>query len=149
MSDMMKLLEMAMTQQQETFAKMMADQNAVNHQFTVHGNPIGDSGRNQNVNPINSELNMETKQAFETSECDEQQKVRFTSQMFLKQALDWWNIIRDNLGSEAAMKMPWSYFKHKVIGNYCNQRSRDRMEDEFRGLQKGSQTIAQYSKQFI
>ncbi|KAL4567468.1 hypothetical protein LXL04_023052 [Taraxacum kok-saghyz] len=58
MSDMMKLLEMAMTQQQETFVKMMADQNAVNHQFTVHGNPIGDSGRNQNANPINSQLNM-------------------------------------------------------------------------------------------
>ncbi|KAL4567469.1 hypothetical protein LXL04_023053 [Taraxacum kok-saghyz] len=69
--------------------------------------------------------------------------------MFRKQALDWWNIIRDNLGSETAMKMPWSDFKDKVIGKYCNERSRDRMEDEFRSLQKGSQTIAQYPKQFM
>jgi len=91
----------------------------------------------------------EIEQVFESSECDEVQKVRFASQMLRGEALSWWTVTRQALGPTTVSDMAWPTFKKKILERYCNERARDRIEKEFRNLKKDNLSLAEYTRRFM
>ncbi|KAI3669785.1 hypothetical protein L6452_41192 [Arctium lappa] len=91
----------------------------------------------------------EVEMAFESSECDVLQRVKFASQLLRGEALIWWNLTRSALTPEVLMKLTWPVFKKKIMDKYCNERSLDKLEAEFRNLKKGNLSVANYSKLFL
>ncbi|KAI3747580.1 hypothetical protein L6452_10085 [Arctium lappa] len=91
----------------------------------------------------------EVEMAFESSECNDSQRVKFTSQLLRGDALIWWNLTRSALNPEVLGKLTWPVFKKKIIDKYCSERSLDKLEEEFRCLKKGTLSVTDYSKLFL
>ncbi|KAI3748936.1 hypothetical protein L6452_12381 [Arctium lappa] len=91
----------------------------------------------------------EVEMAFESSECDPSQRVKFASQLLRGEALIWWNLTRSVLTPEVLAKLTWSVFKEKIMDKYCSERSMDKLEREFRDLKKGNLSVVGYSKLFL
>ncbi|KAI3684861.1 hypothetical protein L6452_34088 [Arctium lappa] len=91
----------------------------------------------------------ELEMAFESSECDPSQRVKFASQLLRGEALIWWNLTRSALTPEVLAKLTWTVFKEKIMDKYCSERSLDKLEREFRDLKKGNMSIVGYSKLFL
>ncbi|KAI3706750.1 hypothetical protein L6452_24692 [Arctium lappa] len=91
----------------------------------------------------------EMEMAFEASECDSSQRVKFASQLLRGEALIWWNLTRSALVPEVLAKLTWPVFKEKLMDKYCSERSMDKLEREFRNLKKGNMSIVGYSKLFL
>ncbi|KAI3667585.1 hypothetical protein L6452_42651 [Arctium lappa] len=70
----------------------------------------------------------EVEMAFESSECDPSQRVKFASQLLWGEALIWWNLTRSVLTPEVLAKLTWPVFKEKIIDKYCSERSMDKLE---------------------
>ncbi|KAI3684129.1 hypothetical protein L6452_33348 [Arctium lappa] len=88
-------------------------------------------------------------QAFGSSECGDDQRVRFGTQLLRDTALIWWNIIQSTLSPEVLAQLSWVEFKKKLLEEFCNERTMDRIEKEFRSLVKGSLTVREYTRQFM
>ncbi|KAJ9542143.1 hypothetical protein OSB04_028649 [Centaurea solstitialis] len=91
----------------------------------------------------------EMEMAFEASECDDSQRVKFASHLLKGEALTWWNLTRTSLTPEVLAVLPWSEFKKKMLEKYCSERALDKIEDEFRGMEKGDSPVADYAKEFL
>ncbi|KAI3747026.1 hypothetical protein L6452_09468 [Arctium lappa] len=91
----------------------------------------------------------EVEMAFESSECDPSQRVKFASQLLRGEDLIWWNLTRSVLTPEVLAKLTWSVFKEKIMDKYCSERSMDKLEREFRELKKGNLSVVGYSKLFL
>ncbi|KAJ9555770.1 hypothetical protein OSB04_010384 [Centaurea solstitialis] len=91
----------------------------------------------------------EMEMAFEASECDSSQRVKFASHLLKGEALTWWNLTRSSLTPEVYAKLSWTEFKKKMLEKYCSERALDKIEDEFRGLKKGNNPISFYAKDFL
>ena len=50
----------------------------------------------------------EVEMAFEASECDDSQRVRFASQLLKGEALAWWNLTRVALSPNVLARLPWA-----------------------------------------
>ncbi|KAI3729090.1 hypothetical protein L6452_17738 [Arctium lappa] len=59
----------------------------------------------------------EMEMAFEASECDSSQRVKFASQLLRGEALIWWNLTRSALVPEVLAKLTWPVFKEKLMDN--------------------------------
>ncbi|KAI3706702.1 hypothetical protein L6452_24622 [Arctium lappa] len=70
----------------------------------------------------------EMEMAFEASECDPSQRVKFASQLLRGEALIWWNLTRSALTPEVLAKLTWPVFKEKMMDKYCSERSLDKLE---------------------
>ncbi|KAI3757641.1 hypothetical protein L6452_05184 [Arctium lappa] len=88
-------------------------------------------------------------QAFGSSECGDDQRVRFGTQLLRDTALIWWNIIQSTLSPEVLAQLSWAEFKRKLLEEFCNESTMDRIEKEFRSLVKGSLTVREYTRQFM
>ncbi|KAI3696894.1 hypothetical protein L6452_29499 [Arctium lappa] len=88
-------------------------------------------------------------QAFGSSECGDDQRVRFGTQLLRDTALIWWNIIQTTLSPEVLAQLSWAEFKKKLLEEFCNEGTMDRIEKEFRSLVKGSLTVREYTRQFM
>ncbi|KAI3759605.1 hypothetical protein L6452_07536 [Arctium lappa] len=88
-------------------------------------------------------------QAFGSSECGDDQRVRFSTQLLRDTALIWWNIIQSTLFPEVLAQLSWAEFKKKLLEEFCNERTMDRIEKEFWSLVKGSLTVREYTRQFM
>ncbi|KAI3691633.1 hypothetical protein L6452_31432 [Arctium lappa] len=88
-------------------------------------------------------------QAFGSSECGDDQRVRFGTQLMRDTALIWWNIIQSTLSPEVLAQLSWAEFKKKMLEEFCNERTMDRIKKEFRSLVKGSLTVREYTRQFM
>ncbi|KAI3757372.1 hypothetical protein L6452_04909 [Arctium lappa] len=88
-------------------------------------------------------------QAFGSSECGDDQRVRFGTQLLRDTALIWWNIIQSTLSFEVLARLSWAEFKKKLLEEFCNERTMDRIEKEFLSLVKGSLTVREYTRQFM
>ncbi|KAJ9552748.1 hypothetical protein OSB04_016793 [Centaurea solstitialis] len=91
----------------------------------------------------------EMEMAFEASECDSSQRVKFASHLLKGEALTWWNLTRSSLTPEVYARLSWAEFKKKMLEKYCSERALDKIEDEFRGLKKGNNPISFYAKDFM
>ncbi|KAI3757722.1 hypothetical protein L6452_05265 [Arctium lappa] len=91
----------------------------------------------------------EVEMAFESSECDLSQRVKFASQLLRGEALIWWNLTRSVLTPEFLAKLTWPVFKEKIMDKYCSERSMDKLEREFQDLKKGNLSVVGYSKLFL
>ncbi|KAI3746397.1 hypothetical protein L6452_08829 [Arctium lappa] len=69
--------------------------------------------------------------------------------MLQGETLTWWNIYSMSLEDSVLDKLDWETFKKKVLEEYCNERSIDRIIDELRGLKKGNLSVKEYNKLFI
>ncbi|KAI3673524.1 hypothetical protein L6452_39647 [Arctium lappa] len=88
-------------------------------------------------------------QAFGSSECGDDQRVRFGTQLLRDTALIWWNVIQSTLSPAVLAQLSWAEFKKKLLEEFCNERIMDRIEKEFRSLVKGSLTVREYTRQFM
>ncbi|KAJ9562943.1 hypothetical protein OSB04_008103 [Centaurea solstitialis] len=91
----------------------------------------------------------EMEMAFEASECDDSQRVKFASHLLKGEALTWWNLTRSSLTPEIYARLSWAEFKKKMLEKYCSERALDKIEDEFRGMKKGNNPISFYAKDFL
>ncbi|KAI3692405.1 hypothetical protein L6452_32220 [Arctium lappa] len=88
-------------------------------------------------------------QAFGSSECGDDQRVRFGTQLLRDTALTWWNVIQSTLSPTVLAQLTWGEFKVKLLEEYCNEMAMDRIEAEFRALVKGNLTAREYTRQFM
>ncbi|KAI3758661.1 hypothetical protein L6452_06230 [Arctium lappa] len=88
-------------------------------------------------------------QAFGSSECGDDQRVQFGTQLLRDTALIWWNVIQSTLTPVVLAQLSWTEFKKKLLEEFCNERTMDRIEKEFRSLEKGSLTVREYTRQFM
>ncbi|KAJ9555926.1 hypothetical protein OSB04_010540 [Centaurea solstitialis] len=91
----------------------------------------------------------EMEMAFEASECDDSQRVKFASYLLKGEALTWWNLTRSSLTPEVYARLSWAEFKKKMLEKYCSERALDKIEDEFRAMKKGNSPISFYAKDFL
>ncbi|KAJ9538872.1 hypothetical protein OSB04_031605 [Centaurea solstitialis] len=91
----------------------------------------------------------EMEMAFEASECDSSQRVKFPSHLLKGEALTWWNLTRSSLTPEVYARLSWADFKKKMLEKYCSERDLDKIEDEFRAMKKGNNPISFYAKDFL
>ncbi|KAJ9554217.1 hypothetical protein OSB04_018262 [Centaurea solstitialis] len=91
----------------------------------------------------------EMEMAFEASECDSSQRVKFASHLLKGEALTWWNLTRSSLTPEVYARLSWAEFKKKMLEKYCSERALDKIEDEFRAMKKGNNPISFYAKDFL
>ncbi|KAJ9557680.1 hypothetical protein OSB04_012294 [Centaurea solstitialis] len=91
----------------------------------------------------------EMEMAFEASECDDSQRVKFASHLLKGEALTWWNLTRSSLTPEVYARLSWAEFKKKMLEKYCSERALDKIEDEFRGMKKGNNPVSYYAKEFL
>ncbi|KAI3684984.1 hypothetical protein L6452_34214 [Arctium lappa] len=91
----------------------------------------------------------EVEQAFGSSECGDDQRVRFGTQLLRDTTLTWWNVIQSTLSPSVLAQLTWGDFKVKLLEEYCNERAVDRIEAEFRALEKGNLTVREYTHQFM
>ncbi|KAI3746349.1 hypothetical protein L6452_08779 [Arctium lappa] len=80
-------------------------------------------------------------QAFGSSECGDEQRVQFGTQLLRDTALIWWNVIQSTLSPAVLAQLSWAEFKKKLLEKFCNERTMDQIEKEFRSLVKGSLTV--------
>ncbi|KAI3706396.1 hypothetical protein L6452_24108 [Arctium lappa] len=88
-------------------------------------------------------------QAFGSSECGDDQRVRFGTQLLRDTALIWWNVFQSTLTPAVLAQLSWAEFKKKLLEEFCNERTMDRIEKEFRSLGKGSLTVREYTRRFM
>ncbi|KAJ9544097.1 hypothetical protein OSB04_023804 [Centaurea solstitialis] len=91
----------------------------------------------------------EMEMAFEASECDDSQRVKFASHLLKGEALTWWNLTRSSLTPEVLARLSWGDFKKKMLEKYCSERSLDKIEEEFQGMKKGKSPVSYYAKEFV
>ncbi|KAI3719579.1 hypothetical protein L6452_20481 [Arctium lappa] len=91
----------------------------------------------------------EMEKAFRSSECGENQKATFGSQMFKEAALTWWNVNSSSVEATILANLSWSTFKKKLMEEFCNERALNRMEEEFRSLKKENLSLKEYNCQFM
>ncbi|KAI3702757.1 hypothetical protein L6452_28509 [Arctium lappa] len=91
----------------------------------------------------------EMEQAFRSSECGEEQRVIFGSRMLRGIALTCWDVYSASLEPTVLDQLSWSTFKEKLLEEYCNERSLDRIKDEFQNLKKGGISVREYSRLFM
>ncbi|KAI3716247.1 hypothetical protein L6452_23456 [Arctium lappa] len=91
----------------------------------------------------------EMEQAFRSSECGEDQRVIFGSRMLRGIALTWWDVYSASLEPTVLDQLSWSTFKEKLLEEYCNERSLDRIKDEFHNLKKGGMSVREYNRLFM
>ncbi|KAI3773112.1 hypothetical protein L6452_04311 [Arctium lappa] len=91
----------------------------------------------------------EMEQAFRSSECGEEQRVIFGSRMLRGIALTWWDVYSASLEPTVLDQLSWSTFKEKLLEEYCNERSLDRIKEEFQNLKKGGMSVRVYNRLFI
>ncbi|KAI3715134.1 hypothetical protein L6452_22103 [Arctium lappa] len=89
------------------------------------------------------------KQAFGSSECGDDQRVRISTQLLRDTTLTWWNVIQSTLSPTILAQLTWGEFKVKLLEQYCNERAMDRIEADFRALEKGNLTVREYTRQFM
>ncbi|KAI3715505.1 hypothetical protein L6452_22489 [Arctium lappa] len=88
-------------------------------------------------------------QAFGSSECGDDQRVRFGTQLLRDTTLTWWNIVQSTLSPTVLAQLSWAEFKKKLLEEFCSERTMDRIEKEFRSLVKGNLTVREYTRQFM
>ncbi|KAJ9535369.1 hypothetical protein OSB04_un001516 [Centaurea solstitialis] len=91
----------------------------------------------------------EMEMAFEASECDDSQRVKFASHLLKGEALTWWNLTRSSISPEVYARLSWADFKKKILEKYCSERALDKIEEEFRRMKKGNNPISYYAKEFL
>ncbi|KAI3758517.1 hypothetical protein L6452_06082 [Arctium lappa] len=75
-------------------------------------------------------------QTFGSSKCADDQRVRFETQLLRDTTLTWWNVIQSTLSPTVLAQLTWGEFKVKLLEEYCNERVVDRIEAEFRSLER-------------
>ncbi|KAI3720369.1 hypothetical protein L6452_21285 [Arctium lappa] len=91
----------------------------------------------------------EMEQAFRSSECGEDQKVIFGSRMLRGTTLTWWNVYSASVETAILEKLSWATFKEKLLEEYCNERTMDRIKEEFQNMNKGSLSLKEYNQKFM
>ncbi|KAI3702884.1 hypothetical protein L6452_28637 [Arctium lappa] len=91
----------------------------------------------------------EMEQAFRSSKCGEEQRVIFGSRLLRGIALTWWDVYSTSLEPAVLDQLSWSTFKKKLLEEYCNERSLDRIKDEFQNLKKGGMSVREYNRLFM
>ncbi|KAI3746500.1 hypothetical protein L6452_08934 [Arctium lappa] len=109
MANLMLMMNETMAKQQESLLKILEDRDVSNRRNEMV---------TENVVVLDRGCTQEIEQAFDSSECEEGQKVRFGSQMLSGLALTWWNVTKSTLAPMILAQLTWTSFKGKVMEKF-------------------------------
>ncbi|XP_020258885.1 uncharacterized protein LOC109835317 [Asparagus officinalis] len=89
----------------------------------------------------------EMEKVFTYMKCPEEEKVDYAVYMLKDRAYGWWQMQVRTLG-EKAYKISWEEFKKIFYEKYFPSTVRKQKEQEFRKLEKGDKTVAEYEEEF-
>ncbi|KAI3669657.1 hypothetical protein L6452_40976 [Arctium lappa] len=140
----MQMVTTTMEKQQEVFLKMLEDRDAsLRRHGAVEENVLTGAGGS------GGGVRAEKHRAFGSSECGDDQRVRFGTQLLRDTTLTWWNIVQSTLSPTVLAQLSWAEFKKKLLEEFCSERTMDRIEKEFWSLVKGNLTVREYTRQFM
>ncbi|KAD6454275.1 hypothetical protein E3N88_08981 [Mikania micrantha] len=82
------------------------------------------------------------------SECREDQAVKFAAHSFTKEALHWWNTIKQSKTNTDVESLKWENLKELVIKHFCPKNEIDKIEWEFLTSKAGRMNHRQYTSKF-
>ncbi|KAD7117297.1 hypothetical protein E3N88_04565 [Mikania micrantha] len=82
------------------------------------------------------------------SECREDQAVKFAAHSFTKEALHWWNTVKQSKTSADVEGLIWEDLKELVTKHFCPKNKIDKIEREFLTLKAGRMNHRQYTSKF-
>ena len=62
--------------------------------------------------------------------CDETDWVIFTGAQLTQRGKDWWDLLRQELGSDRLKEMTWEEFKERFMKRFCPRTATDRIHEE-------------------
>ncbi|XP_074323230.1 uncharacterized protein LOC141660168 [Apium graveolens] len=88
----------------------------------------------------------EMEKVIEISECSEEQNVKFATHSLRKEAVFWWDTVRQ---TEDCSKMAWTRFKELFFDKYFPTCMKNEMEMKFLGLKQEGMSVSEYLSRFL
>ncbi|KAJ0568238.1 putative retrotransposon gag domain-containing protein [Helianthus annuus] len=85
---------------------------------------------------------------FRHVQCPNERKVDFSSSVFQRRALTWWNDIMRDRGAEVAMELTWEEFKDLMKKEFCPRSEIRALENEFYHLKQDNGENRAYTGRF-
>ncbi|KAI3769532.1 hypothetical protein L6452_00638 [Arctium lappa] len=143
MDRMMVAMNRAMAQQQELFIKLLEDRD--NHKIRRHETVdekiiVVGSGGTRPVIPTEAAITLRVGQAVKTC----------TFKAFLGcRPPEFKGSDDPSVCATVLAQLSWATFKEKLLEEYCNERSMDRIKEEFQKLKMGSRSVKEYTRIFM
>ncbi|GJS78249.1 putative reverse transcriptase domain-containing protein [Tanacetum coccineum] len=90
----------------------------------------------------------EMESVINTSNCADDEKVKYATHSFKFEALFWWDMIIDVRGRRAIECMTWEEFKEIFINNFCLEGELQQLEHEFLNLEQSNISMREYTTRF-
>ena len=91
----------------------------------------------------------ETEGVLSICECAEENKVKYSAQLFKGAALEWWNSLIETRGRIVMNSIPWSSFRELVIKKYCPSNEQEKLQVQFLNLEMQGTDHATYVNRFL
>ena len=78
---------------------------------------------------------------FETSRCDEADRVMFAGAQLRERGKDWWDLLREEIGLDGLKALTWDAFKERFMKRFCPQAAINRIHEEFLQLRQKDEDI--------
>ncbi|KAJ0813928.1 putative transcription factor interactor and regulator CCHC(Zn) family [Helianthus annuus] len=85
---------------------------------------------------------------FRHVQCPDNRKVEFSSSVFQKRALTWWNGVMRDQGAEVALAQTWAELRALMMREFCPRHEQRALEKEFDVLKQDSGEHRAYTDRF-
>ncbi|KAJ0441714.1 putative transcription factor interactor and regulator CCHC(Zn) family [Helianthus annuus] len=85
---------------------------------------------------------------FRHVQCPENRKVEFSSSVFQKRALTWWNGVMRDRGADVALAQTWAELRALMMREFCPRHEQRALEKEFDDLKQDSGEHRAYTDRF-
>ena len=90
----------------------------------------------------------EIERIFRVMQCEDVQKVRFSTHILAEEADDWWVSLLPILEQDGA-EVTWAIFKREFLDRYFPEDVRGKKEIEFLELKQGNMSVTEYAAKFV
>ncbi|KAM0064442.1 putative transcription factor interactor and regulator CCHC(Zn) family [Helianthus debilis subsp. tardiflorus] len=81
-------------------------------------------------------------------QCPDNRKVEFSSRVFQKRALTWWNGVMRDRGADVALAQAWAELRALMMREFCPRHEQRALEKEFDDLKQDSSEHRAYTDRF-
>ncbi|KAJ0695638.1 putative transcription factor interactor and regulator CCHC(Zn) family [Helianthus annuus] len=86
--------------------------------------------------------------SFRHVQCPDNRKVEFSSSVFQKRALTWWNGVMRDRGADVALAQTWAELRALMMREFCPRHEQRALEKEFDDLKQDSGEHMAYTDRF-
>ncbi|XP_076922783.1 uncharacterized protein LOC143584663 [Bidens hawaiensis] len=83
------------------------------------------------------------------SKCTESEKVQYTSHMFKREALEWWNTLIGIKGRENLYNLDWETFKAMILKKFCPINEIDQIQTKLWNHKVVGANLMEYNTKFL